>query len=91
MLHQVGHPPQNASEYSVPLRIEFLNIVISKSNSEQVGVGLDRTIGSSDPELFIDQVGNLSSSKETVLFLGLLFLQTDLPFEMEIMDDLVQG
>ena len=40
-----------------PLRIEFLNIVISKSNSEQVGVVFDRTIGSSDPELFVDQVG----------------------------------
>ena len=51
----------------------------------------DRIIGSSDPELFVDQVGNLSTSKETVLFLGLLFLQTDFPFEMGIMDDLVQG
>ena len=45
---------------------------------------------SSDPELFVDQVGNLSTSKETVLFLGLFFLQTDLPFEMGIMVDLVQ-
>ena len=34
-------------------------------------------MGSSDPELFVDQVSNLSSAKETVLFLGLLFLQTD--------------
>ena len=76
--------------YSVPLRIEFLNIVISKSNSEQVGVVLDRIVGSSDPELFVDQVGNLSSSKETVLFLGFLFLQTDFPLEMGIMDDFVQ-
>ena len=75
---------------SVPLRIEFLNITIS-NNSEQVGVGLDITIGSSDPELCVDQVGNLSTSKETVLFLGLLFLQTDSPFEMGIMDDLVQS
>ena len=74
-----------------PLRIEFLNIVISKSNSEQVGVVFDRIIGTSDPELFVDQVGNLSTSKETVLFLGLLFLQTDFPFKMGIMDDLVQG
>ena len=77
--------------YSVPLRIEFLNIVISKSNSEQVGVVFDRIIGTSDPELFVDQVGNLSTSKETVLFLGLLFLQTAFPLEMGIMDDLVQG
>ena len=44
---------------------------------------------SSDPELFVDQVGNLSTSKETVLILGLLFLQTDFPFEMGIMGDLV--
>ena len=77
--------------YSVPLRIEFLNIVISKNNGEQVGVVFDRTICTSDPEVIVDQVGNLSSSKETVLFLGFLFLQTDFPFEMGIMDDLVQG
>ena len=32
-----------------------------------------------------------STSKETVLLLGLLFLQTDFPFETGIMDDLVQG
>ena len=44
-------------QYSVPLRIEFLNIVISKNNGEQVGVVFDRIIGSSDPELFVDQVG----------------------------------
>ena len=82
---------RHRQQYSVPLRIEFLNIVISKSNSEQVGVVFDRIIGSSDPELFVDQVGNLSTSKETVLFLGLLFLQTDFPSEMRIMDDFVQG
>ena len=39
----------------------------------------------SDPELIVDQVGNLSTSKKIVLFLGLLFLQTDVPFEMGIM------
>ena len=42
-------------------------------------------MGSSDPELIVDQVGNLSTLKETVLFLGLFFLQTDFPFEMGIM------
>ena len=41
---------RHRQQYSVPLRIEFLNIVISKSNSEQVGVVLDRIVGSSDPE-----------------------------------------
>ena len=66
---------RHRQQYSVPLRIEFLNIIISKSNSEQVGVVFDRIIGTSDPELFVDQVGNLSTSKETVLFLGLSFLQ----------------
>ena len=37
-------------------------------------------MGSSDPELIVDQVGNLSTSKETVLFLDFLFLQTDSSF-----------
>ena len=45
-------------------------------------------MGSSDPELIVDQVGNLSAAKETVLLLGLLFLQTDSSSEMGIMDDL---
>ena len=47
-------------------------------------------MGSSEPELIVDQVGNLSTSKETVLFLGLLFLQTDSPSELGIMDDFLQ-
>ena len=51
---------------------------------KHVGVVFDRIVGSYDPELFVDQVGNLSTSKETVLFLGLLFLQTDFPFEKEL-------
>ena len=36
----------------------------------------------SDPEVIVDQVGNLSAAKETVLFLGLLFLETDSPFAL---------
>ena len=47
-------------------------------------------MGSSDPEEIVDQISNLSAAKETVLLLGLLFLQTDSPFEMGIMDDFVQ-
>ena len=47
-------------------------------------------MGSSDPELIVGPVGNLSTAKETVLFLGLLFLQTDFPFELGIMDDFVR-
>ena len=42
---------------------------------------------SSDQEVIVDHVGNLSATKESVLFLGFLFLQTDSPFEMGIMDD----
>ena len=45
---------------------------------------------SSDPEVIVDQVRNLSSAKETVFFLGFLFLQTDLSFELGIMDGSVQ-
>ena len=44
----------------------------------------------SDPEVFVDQVSNLPAVKETVLLLGLLFLQTDSSFEVRIMDDFVQ-
>ena len=56
----------------------------------RVGTVLDRIMAPSDPEVIVDQVGNLSTAKETVLFLGLLFLQTDSPFELCIMDDSVQ-
>ena len=41
-------------------------------------------MNSSDPEVFVDQVSNLPATKETVLFLGLLFLQTDSSFEVEL-------
>ena len=64
--------------------------MISKNNSEQVGIVFDRIMAPSDPEVIVDQVGNLSTAKETVLFEGLLFLQTDSPFELGIMDDFVQ-
>ena len=45
---------------------------------------------SSDPEVIVDQVSSLSTAKETVLFLGFSFLQTDSSFEMGIMYDFVQ-
>ena len=57
-------------QYSVPLRNEFLNIIVSKNNSEQVGIVLERIMALRDPELFVDQVGNLCTSKETVLLFG---------------------
>ena len=47
-------------------------------------------MGSSDPEVIVDQVSNLSATKETVLFLGFLFLQTDSSLEVRIMDDIVR-
>ena len=70
----------------------FLNYhhFVCSTNSEQVGVVFDRILDSSDPELIVDQVGNLSAAKETVMLLGLLFLQTDSSFDMGIMDDFVQ-
>ena len=46
--------------------MEFLNIVISKNNSEQVGVVLHRIMAPNDLEVIVDQVGNLSAAKETV-------------------------
>ena len=51
---------------------------------------LDRIIGSTDPEVFVDQVSDLSSSEETVFFLSFHFLQTDLFLEAGILDDSVQ-
>ena len=47
-----------------------MNIAISKNNSEQVGVVFDRIMGPSDPELFVDQVGILSTAKETIRLSG---------------------
>ena len=44
----------------------------------------------SDPEVIVDQVNDLSSTMETILFLGLLLLQTDSSFEVGIMDNFVQ-
>ena len=44
----------------------------------------------SDPKVIVDQVSKLSAAKETVLLLGLLFLQTDSAFEVGIMVDFVQ-
>ena len=51
---------------------------------------LDRIVGSSHQEVLADQISDLFSTKETVLFLRLLFLQTDLSLEEGIMDDSVQ-
>ena len=63
---------------------------ISKTEIELVGIVLDRIIGSSDPEVHVNQVRDLSSMKETVFFVSLHFLQTDSSSEVRIIDDFVQ-
>ena len=47
-------------------------------------------LGSSDPELIVDQVGNLSTSKERSSFWAFCSSRTDAPFELGILDDFVQ-
>ena len=44
---------------------------------------LHRIVGSSDPEVFVNQVSNLPTAKEPILLLGILFLQTDSSFGSE--------
>ena len=45
-------------------------------------------MSTSDSEVVVDHVSDLSSSKKPIRF---LFLQTDLLFEVGILDDLVQS
>ena len=45
-----------------------------------------RIVDASDPEAIVDQVSDLSSAKESVCFLSLLFLQNDLLLEVGICD-----
>ena len=47
-------------------------------------------VGSSDPEVLVDQVSDLSSTKKPTLFLGFPFLQIDLFLQAGILDDSVQ-
>ena len=49
-----------------------------------------RIIDSGDPEVLVDQVSDLSSSKESVFFMSFHFLQTDLFLEAGILNDFVQ-
>ena len=74
----------------VPADIELLNIIISK-NKEEIGTIERRVVDSSDSEIIVDQKNELSSTKESVCFLNLLFVQTDLLLELKILDVLVQG
>ena len=73
----------------IPSHLESNNVIISKTHSEQVGMVFDRIMVPSDPEAHVNQASDLPSAKETVLLLGLLFLQTDSSFEMGIMDEFV--
>ena len=63
---------------------------MSKNNCTKVGIILDRVVGSSDPEVLVDQLSDLSSSKETAFFVSFHFLQTDRFLEAGILDDSVQ-
>ena len=44
----------------------------------------------SGPKVVVDQVSDLSSAKESICFLSLLFIQTGLCFEVGILENLVQ-
>ena len=45
----------------------------------------------SNSKVIVDHEGDLSSSKKPVLFLGFLFLETDLLLEVGVLDDLIQS
>ena len=75
----------------VPSCIEFLNIVIPKNNGKYVGIVEHRIFDASDLEVVVDQVSDQFSANETVCFLSIVFLQTDLLLEVGVLDDLVQG
>ena len=72
----------------IPSRIDFLNIIIAKSTCEWISVIKNGTMSASNPEVVVDHVSDLSSAKEPVFFLSLLFLQTDLSLEVGILDGL---
>ena len=52
---------------------------------------MNRIVAPNDPEVFVDQVSNLSSSEEAVFFVSFHFLQTDLFLEAGILDDFVRA
>ena len=63
----------------IPSRIEFLNIIITKSDRELVSVFKNGIMSTSNLKVVVDHESDLSSAKEPTLFLSFLFLQTD-PF-----------
>ena len=50
-------------------------------------------MNTSDPEVIVDHLSDLSSAKEPTFFLSFLFLQSDLLFcfEVGILADVIQG
>ena len=74
--------------YFISSRIEFLNIIIAESKISEIKNDI---MSASNPEALADHVSDLPSAKEPVLFLGFLFLQTDLFLAVGILDDLVQS
>ena len=84
---ELGHRQWNF----VPSRIEVLNIIIANSSCEQSSEIKYGVRSASDSKVVVDHVNDLSSAKEPILFLSFLFLQTDLLFEVGILDDLVQS
>ena len=61
-----------------------------RTTVNRVRIILDRIVGPSDLEAFVDQVSYLSSSEEAVFLVNFHFLQTDLFLEAGIQDDFVQ-
>ena len=73
-----------------PSFVQTFQNIIGWKTMKFLGVILDRIVGSNDPETLVNQASDLSSSEETIFFLGYLFLHTDLFLEAGIMDDSVQ-
>ena len=66
-------------------------IIVAKSDREKNGIIKHGIMGTSDLEVVVDHVSDLSSANGPIIFLSFLFLQTDLFLEEGILDDLVQS
>ena len=61
------------NKFSSHLVSNSLNVVIPKNNRKQINIIEYRVTEASDPELIVDQISDLSSAKESVCLLSLLF------------------
>ena len=59
------------SSTSVPSSIEFLNIIVMKSNREQMRIVKNGILSTSDSKVAVNHVSDLSSSKKPILFLSI--------------------